>query len=248
MALSIVGTPPEGSGDNANITLTLPGGIAEGDVVIVAYANGDNSSVNNNMAMSTGGYTELADIFADTATRDTNMGVFRKVMGSTPDSTAVTTGFGGSGAANVAVAHVWRGADTTTPEDQTTATNTRAGDGSTGASGPAIVTQTADAVVLTIGAASGGTVFTATTPTNYGNLQTINLNAASAGCTIAIASRSISSPGSEDPAVFGSFAPASTEGVCEVSVAIRPAPSNPIYTMASFQFFEDNGSGLGEAA
>jgi hypothetical protein len=248
MALSIVGTPPEGSANGTSITLTLPASIAANDVVYVAYAMGTNSNTNADMSMVTSGYTELCDLFGSNPTdRDVNLGVFRKVMGSTPDSTAQTTGVGGTGFANVAVAHVWRGADTTTPEDATTTTVERTGN-STPVNTPSITTVTAGAVVLTIGASPGGSVFTPTAPTNYGNKVDINLNAASAGCTIGMASREISSPGAEDPGDWGSWSVGTLDAVAGATVAIRPLVVPPSYTLDSYLFHNDDGTGLGEAA
>jgi hypothetical protein len=248
MALSIVGTPPEGSADGANITLNLPGTIADGDVVYVGYAGGTNANTNANMAMVTGSYQELCDLFGSNPTdRDVNLGVFRKRMSGTPDSTAVTTATAGAGSANVAVAHVWRGVDASTPEDATTTTVERAGD-TTPVNTPSIVTVTDGAVVLTIGASPGGSLFTPTAPSGYGNLQTINLNASGAGCTIAIASKEVASHGTEDPGDWGSWAVGAVDAVAGATVAIRPAPTNPVYEQVSFRFFADDGSGLGEAA
>ena len=122
-AISFVGSCENSAANGADVTLTLPSGTTTDDLVIVAYAIGDNDGVNFNMAMVTTGYTEVADLFADD-TQDLSLGVYWKVMGGTPDTSAAVDGLGGTDAAVAAVCMVFRGVDTTTPMDvmPTTAT------------------------------------------------------------------------------------------------------------------------------
>lgn len=117
MALSFIGSAEASAANGADVTITLPSTL-QGDLVIVSGAIGDNDGVNFTMAMTTGGYTLVpgADLFADD-TQDTNLGVFYKFMGGTPDTSAVFTGQGGVDAACAAVAMVFRGVDATTPFD-----------------------------------------------------------------------------------------------------------------------------------
>src|SRR3990167_4835602 len=112
MALALRGVAEGLANTGATVTVTHPGGIAENDVVFIGYTIG-NSTVDRDMAMTTASYTELADLYANDST-DTNFGVFRKVMGATPDSTAVCTGVDSS-TIMAAVESVWTGVDTTTP-------------------------------------------------------------------------------------------------------------------------------------
>lgn len=123
MAISFVGSAEASAIDGANVTITLPAGMAAGDLVIVAYAIGDNDGVDHNMAMVTGGYTEVADLFANDA-QDTHLGVFWKIMAAIPDTTATVDGLGGTDAAVAAVCMVFRGVDNTTPMDVTPTTAT----------------------------------------------------------------------------------------------------------------------------
>lgn len=116
MAISFVGSAENSAINGADVTLTLPGGMSQDDLVIVAYAIGDNDNVNFAMAMVTAGYTEVTDQFSDD-TQDINLGVFRKFMGATPDTSATVDGQGGADAAVAAVCMVFRGVDTTTPFD-----------------------------------------------------------------------------------------------------------------------------------
>ena len=123
MAISFVGSASGAAGDGGNVTLTLPVGTTTDDLVIVSYAIGDNDNVDHDMAMVTTGYTEVADLFSDD-TREANLGVFWKVMGATPDTSATVTGLGGIDASVGAVCMVFRGVDTTTPMDVTPTTAT----------------------------------------------------------------------------------------------------------------------------
>ena len=122
MAISFVGSAENSAIDGSDVTLTLPA-MQQDDLVIVAYAVGDNDNINHNLSMVTAGYSELADLFADD-TRDCNLGVFYKFMGATPDTTAVVDGIGGTDAAVSAVCIVFRGVDLTTPFDVTSTTAT----------------------------------------------------------------------------------------------------------------------------
>lgn len=122
MAISFVGSAENSAINGGNVILTLPA-MNQNDLVIVAYAIGDNDSIDFNMAMVTAGYTEIADLFADDV-QDTNLGVFYKFMGATPDTTAEVDGQGGADAAVAAVALVFRGVDTGTPFDVASTTAT----------------------------------------------------------------------------------------------------------------------------
>jgi hypothetical protein len=127
VAIEFVGSAEGSAVNGANVTLTLPTA-QQNDLVIVAYAIGDNDSVDQNMAMVTADYNEVADLFSDETALDLNLGVFWKVMGATPDTTAVVdgalSGLSGADAAVAAVAMVFRGVDTTTPMDVAATTDT----------------------------------------------------------------------------------------------------------------------------
>ena len=122
MAISFVGSAEASAINGGDPSITLPA-MLQDDLVIVAGGIGDNDNVNFTMAMVTAGYTKVADLFADD-TQDCNLGVFWKVMGATPDTTAVFDGQGAADAACAAVAFVFRGVDTATPMDVTTTTAT----------------------------------------------------------------------------------------------------------------------------
>ena len=123
MAISFVGSAENSAINGGDVTITLPSGTATDDLVVVAYAIGDNDGVNFNMAMVTTGYTEVADLFAN-GLQQANLGVYWKKMGATPDTAATADGLGGADAAVAAVCMVFRGVDTTTPMDVTPTTAT----------------------------------------------------------------------------------------------------------------------------
>lgn len=164
-AISFVGGCEGSAISGGNVTLTLPGGLAQSDFVIISYGIGDADGVDHDMAMVTAGYTEVADLFADDA-QDTNLGVFWKLMGGTPDTTAEVTGRGDANASVAAVCMVFRGVDTGTPFDVTTTTATALN--TMHPDPPSIDLVTAAAWTVATGA--GGhfaNVTTATLPTNY---------------------------------------------------------------------------------
>lgn len=93
---------------NATVSLSLPAGIQPGDMVIIALMIGARSDVA--MSMSTAGYTKVTELYAND-TEDTNLAVFWKVMGDTPDTVAVANKPASTaGYSTVMTAHVWRGA------------------------------------------------------------------------------------------------------------------------------------------
>lgn len=99
------------AGNNVTVSLTsLTGGSAttpiEGDTVFV-FASME-STTDLTLAMSSAGYEMLADVYSND-TADSNLALFRKVMGVVPDATAVLAGVSGRSAA-IAVT-VLRGVD-----------------------------------------------------------------------------------------------------------------------------------------
>lgn len=219
MALAFRSSAENSALNGGDVTVTHVAGIAANDVVYFAYAIGDNDGIDQNMAMITAGYTELADIFAD-STNDTNFGVYRKIMGSTPDSTAQCDGLGGVDAAVAAVEHVWTGADQTTPEDATTTTAT--GITEDPPDSPSIVTVTANAVVIATGANNSDDT-TVTAPSGYSNQIDIT-RTDDTRILIGMASKAVASPTTEDPAVWTTWYTDVGSAWAAATVAIRPAP------------------------
>ena len=130
-----VGFAENTANNGAGGTITLPTCL-ENDIVIVGVSH--PVTFDTIVSMTTSGYTTVADIYGSD-TEDTNLGVFYKVMGSTPDTTAVWAGCAQSTCGEAAIAMVFRNIDTTNPMDVAATT-------ATGASSGRPVTPTIDPV------------------------------------------------------------------------------------------------------
>ena len=124
-AVGFVGSTSAAGNNGADATLTLSGlGLQQDDLVIVSYSISDADNVDFNMALvGATGWTESADLFSND-TYDANLGVYYKVMGSSPDSSVIVDGLGGVDTQTVAVAMAFRGVDIATPMDVTPTTVT----------------------------------------------------------------------------------------------------------------------------
>lgn len=236
MALTFVGSAEAENAGGGDVTVTLPGGIATDDVVYVAAGQGSQADLD--VVMNTSGYTELADLYYNASGEDSNLGVFRKIMGATPDSSYTIAGTGDATNEANSMCHVWSGADTSTPEDVTPTTAT--GDGSVSApDGPAITPVTSNTIVLTLVNQSNFDS-TVTAPTGYGN----QIDEATGGgdeSTTGIASIAVGTPAEEDPGVWDMTISAN-EGWCAVTVAIRPATGG---AAVAYVMFPPRMDGLG---
>lgn len=124
-AISFVSSTCENSKDgNAaqDMTLTLPTTL-ENDLVIISVAIADDDGADLDMdasgALSGAGYTEVTDVFADDGGSNLDLGVYWKIMGSTPDTSVTIDAQAGNDASVVAVCIAFRGVDTSTPMDVT---------------------------------------------------------------------------------------------------------------------------------
>ena len=156
MAIEFVGsTTGTGTGATYAVSLTsLTGGVGsapiEGDVVVVT--TGWASTANGDPGVTTSGYAELVDLYAND-TRDANMAVAWKRMGSTPDTSVTVSGSNSTASGGATVVMVWRGVNVTTPIDVTSTTAT-ALNGSR-ANSPLITPITDGAVILACGLGTG---------------------------------------------------------------------------------------------
>ena len=216
MALTLRGSAENSAIDGGSVTVTHPVGIAQDDVVYVAHGIG-NGTTDLTLTLTTTGYTKLIELFGG-GTTAINLAVWRKIMGATPDSTAVCDGTGGAGDTTTCVEHVWTGADTGTPEDATTVgtTNTTADPNS-----PSIVTVTDNAIVLSL-VSKDVSDATVTAPTGYSNKIDINATDTNSSTT-GVASISKTPAGTEDPPVWTGFAAPASDVWAAATVAIRPA-------------------------
>lgn len=221
MAISFVGRASGSAINGGDVTITLPSGIQENDLVIVGYSIGDGDNVDFDMALLTSGYTEVADLFANSL-NDTNLGVYWKVMGAPPDTSVVCDGQGGTNAAVAGVCMVFRGVDTTTPMDVTPTTAT--GIGTFNPDPPAINWGTLGVWTVIIGAnghirGTGSYLF----PSGYTTNALSRVADDSNDTTIGIGyNTNPASP--EDPGVMTHSGTDSTAfSWCAVTLALRPA-------------------------
>lgn len=172
---------------------SLPGGIAQNDVVVAITAADVAVLVVNN------GYT--------TQGLDTSSPGFRmstKRMGVSPDSTiSVNRRLGFE---QIVIWQVWRGANTTTLADVAAA-----GAGGSGANPdpPSVTTVTDNALVIAAASIAQDAATSITAPSGYTNLLTSTLggaNPGTVGATVMMASKIVAVAGAENPGVFSTNA------------------------------------------
>jgi hypothetical protein len=219
-----VGTPQSGSANNGgDVTLTFDEALDEGDVVYVLHGQADSGTIA--LGPSTSGYTELAKHDAAVP----KAGVYRKVMGATPDSTVVLPGTGAGQGSTIGVCIALRGADATTPEDAATTTAGPTFDNNPNPA--AVTTVTAKAWVLGV-AASDGPDSSWSPISGYSNqveahgIDTFRINGA-------LMTKEVATPGAEDPGAY-TVGPGA-ENWYAFTVAVRPAslPSASLFATAT---------------
>lgn len=238
-SVEYVGSTRNGAANGSDVTLNLSliSGLSEGDIVILAYTIGDNDNLNFSMAISSGtGWTLEEDLFSND-TYDSNLGVFWKIMGATPDTSVTVSGLGGSDSSTAAVAMAFRGVDQTTPFDVSPTTSTGLNSGNPNP--PSISHNGAEGMaVVAIGASAhaAGSI-NLTPPTNYDTSPYYSSWYANdtSDCSIGVACNfSPSNP--EDPGVFTLQASDSTSYAwTAVTIALRPvaATDNEVYVSTS---------------
>lgn len=231
-----VGGMAKGAGGSGGLTFTFAteltggtGNIQEGDMVIVAVAVGSASTTTGNVdiTMSTAGYTELADLFASD-TQQTNLAVFYKIMGATPDTTVVTAGTGSVDNSIAAAVQVWRNVDQSNPFDVAIRTDTSI---DTGVATPdSITTVTENAIIVAIGASghAEGTV-TYDTPSGLSNFITASGNDAE-DITVGMGSALKNFAGTFSPSAFTGPGALTSNSSAAATLALRPT-----YTFARLQ-------------
>lgn len=198
-----------------------------GDLVVVAVSTGSNTD--RNIGVSTDDYTEVVELYADD-TIDTNLSVSYKIMGSTPDTSVVTTPSGSADDAISVCVSVWRGVDSTNILDVVYQSNTGINSGLP--TPPAITPITSGAIILCIGAnghsKTTGTFTTATLDNFITSVRNDTYDT-----TTGIGSYAWSS-GTYTPAQFGFTETDSSQfSWCAVTLALRP-----ISTTNTTNFFQ----------
>lgn len=205
---------------NANFSVsltTLTGGVASspsaGDIVVVAYA--EVATTNTDMSVVTSGYTELADLYSSDSS-DANLGIYAKLMGSSPDTAVIVTG--GNETLYSAAVQVWRNTNVTSgivaPVATATGTNT-------GRPNPPAVTPTVPgSVVLVVGAGTidSGTSALLTAPSGITLFQTISHEYLALGIGAYVGWTS----GAYDCGVFGGGGNNTYDSWCAASIILKP--------------------------
>lgn len=181
MTISYVGgqIANDTTGSNSTpINFSLTGGSnsapSAGDVVILFINLVNTTDVSFSDPYN--GYTKVVDIYANNA-NDTNLAIYWKVMGASPDTTwpRYPTGLSTQGA--VYGVSVWRGVDNATPMDVTPVTNTYTTNGTIQT--VTITPSTSGAVPLF----AGGYSQSATSPTALTNATLSGFFATFANCS-----------------------------------------------------------------
>lgn len=189
----------------------------EGDIVVVAYNQGSTGDTNPSII----GYTELADLHSSDSFK-TNLGVYYKIMGETPDTTFAPDGDPTPYSGSICI-HVWRGVDVNNPIDVTTVTAT--GINSPRANPPAITPVTTGAVILAIGGSAMNTNETYLTPADLSNFihRYYRLSPAFTPAECGIGSKAWTG-GAFNPAQWQVTAANAITSWAAVTLALRPGP------------------------
>ncbi len=225
-AISFIGSAEGSSSPNSDTTVDLSGlGLQEGDLVVVAGAVGDDDSANLDMATVTANYNEVADLFSND-TDDTNMGVWWKLMGASPDSDVVVNAVGGTDASLAVVVMVFRGVDQTTPMD-VTPTTAEAQLNTADPNPPSINHNNPSGVWTVIAGASGhvlGGASTYTFPTGYTTGAIDRGHDDTNDITVGLGYRSSGVSDPEDPGTMNhSGTDSTTNSWTAATLALRPA-------------------------
>lgn len=232
------GAEASGNSTSFNVSLTgLTGGIAsapvEGDLVVVI--TGFVAITNGNPGVSTAGYTEVSDLYAND-TRDANMSVSWKIMTASPDTSVNCNGSGTATNGAVCIVHVWRNADPVTPFD--VADTEVIGINAAIPNSPSITPVTAGAVVLSAGLGTGAANDTSVTaPAGYSNQVDISVDPGNAAI-VAVASKAWSGSGAEDPAAWTNWTTSTSDSWAAVTLALRPSLT-AIYEQSAYRLFDN---------
>lgn len=235
MAISYVGGQTASitvaSPTTQSITYALTGGSnstpSNGDLVIVGYGEGAGGDATLSSRISTTGFSLVTELFA-ADTNNSNLAVFRKFMGATPDTSLVVVGATTSNAAATVNIQVWRNVDTTTPLDPTTTTATGSNSGNVN---PAAITPAASGNVIAIfGNSSSAAANTSTFTAGSTAYMTDFRQVARAGGTY----RGIGGSGyvtgqsngvSYDPAAWALATDSTAFAWTAATLALRPSPT-----------------------
>jgi hypothetical protein len=205
--ISFIGGASGASIGESDFDITLPGGMAENDFVLVG------TTADNGPSITPTGYTSI-DLHGDNFP---SVSLSYKFMGSTPDTAVTIAHFGLSGVEVASCVLVFRGVNTVTPQDTT---RTKASGGSGDPNPPSITTVTDGACVVACGHLDDD-VITIPSISGYSDLEwQTSGNGAEAAANTMLAWKLIETAGAEDPP---SYVTSGSDDWVAYSVALRPA-------------------------
>lgn len=227
-AITRVGGTTGNAINAGSITLTLPGGMAVNDLIVVALGAGDDDFTGLALAMTTAGYTELttATCEADGGTGgDGVLAVFYKFHNGT-DTDAVTTASGmGTDSSTAAALQVFRTVATVGQGGPLEIALVEAEGTSGGDPNPPQVSGFTEATSAVVVAAALGSAaaLTMTAPTNYTTNYLQATGNDTFDTTVGLAYRLTGAADPEDPGVFTD----SGAGVawCAATFVLKEAPA-----------------------
>ena len=219
----VTGADPVSGSAYSLYTGGLTGGIGTaadtGDLLLVI--SGWASTVNANPGVSTPGFTEVADLYAN-GTNDANMSVaYMLITGAVPSFIGVNSS-GSSANGSCGLMMVFRGVDPATPLD--VATTTATGTGNSTGNPPAITPATTGAAIVAaslMAATNAGTFSAASGYTLGGTLSSQGGTRGSGvgGCY----KLNVAGGVAQDPGTMTASAGGSGASWCAATLALRPA-------------------------
>jgi hypothetical protein len=226
---------PVGANNGGNVTLTFTGAsgllnaagaqatLAQGDVVVCAYAS--SGTADAAMSTSSSGWTEIHEGYANGTSNDTNLALYYKVMGATPDTSFVAVGPTGNSNATIATAFAFRGVDAAVLDIAFVAgSHFATGTASTRPNAPAITPVTAGAWIVVAGAGSavaGGTYASSDLSSTTNHFRTGN-HAESIDCAIGMGIKTDWASGAFDAAAWTGGAANAGDSWAAIVIALKP--------------------------
>lgn len=187
-------------------------------ILVFGFASAANSGTN---FTPTNGWTELVNAFSNDETRDTDLGIWWKAMGATPDATTTVPGSNNAANGSCGLIAWFRYVNPTSPfsvaaPTPTTGKDTAAGDP------PTITPVDAGAMILAIcGAAGDSTPADLTAPSGMTLCGHRKNGGSTRGFRCAVA-KVLWTSGAYDPAVFGSSESTTNDSWCAATLALAP--------------------------
>ncbi len=243
MAISFVGSlPAVGANNGGNVTLTFSNlvdaagaaaTLLQNDVVVCAYAS--SGTADAAMSTSSSGWTEVSPEAYANGTIDTNLAVYYKVMGVSPDTSFVAVGPGGASNGTMGVAMAFRGVDAAVLD--VAVPTPAAGTATSVPNAPAITPATSGAwpVVIGAGAAAAGATFGHTDLSSTTNHFRTGNHAETNDIAIGIGIKTDWASGAFDPAVWTGGNANASNSWAAFSLALKPGatPTTVSVTAAS---------------